>query len=306
MEEYIKLFKNKEELESGITNLPKPSIATSKDTEKVVFNSSRTKSSGVYKASTTIEGDSVMIKHIVTEPEARIIATATNGNAVLKSIVVNGAYTKAKGNTAISVNASDDVTINGVDMTNASLSCNGIEVGLNSTPSNVDIENVTLKSAKNNGILIFNTQNNAVVNIKNVDFGEQVSNAIRISNYSNAKNVTINIEDCKVGRWDDGKEGAPNYSASTLYAGFFIFEDYRQDHNTVEKAKEANLFGPDKIKIHIKNLTVGGQPYKPKDVTKLLGGGYKGGDRFGYISYDCANYTQIEYDEKLFPEITFE
>ena len=122
MEEYIKLFKNKEELESDITNLPKPSVATSKDTEKVVFNSSRTKSSGVYETSATIEGDSVMIKHIVTEPEARIIATATNGNAVLKSIVVNGAYTKPKGNTAISVNASDDVTINGVDMTNASLS----------------------------------------------------------------------------------------------------------------------------------------------------------------------------------------
>lgn len=305
MEEYIKLFKNKEELESGIANLPKPSVATSKDTEKVVFNSLRTKSSGVYKTSTTTKGDSVLVKHIVTESEARIVATATNGNAVLKDIVVNGAYTKASGNTAISVNASDDVTIDGVDMTNADLSRNAIEVGLNSTPSNIDIENVTLKSAKNNGILIFNTQDNAVVNIKNVDFGEQVSNAIRISNHSNAKNVTINIENCKVGRWDDGKEGAPSYP-STLYAGFFIFEDYCQDHNTVERAKEANLFGPDKIKIHIKNLTVGGKPYKPEDVTTLLGTDDIGGDRFGYISYDYANYTQIEYDEKLFPEITFE
>ena len=305
MEEYIKLFKNKEELESGIANLPKPSVATSKDTEKVVFNSLRTKSSGVYKTSTTTKGDSVLVKHIVTESEARIVATATNGNAVLKDVVVNGAYTKPKGNTVVSVNASDNVTIDGVDMTNADLSWNAIEVGLNSTPSNIDIENVTLKSAKNNGILLFKTQDNAVINIKNVDFGEQVSNAIRISNYSNAKNVTINIEDCKVGRWDDGKEGAPSYP-STLYAGFFIFEDYCQDHNTVEKAKEANLFGPDKIKIHIKNLTVGGLPYKPEDVTTLLGGGYEGGDRFGYISYDHANYTQIQYDEKLFPEITFE
>ena len=305
MEEYIKLFKSKEELESGIANLPKPSIATSKDTEKVVFNSLRTKSSGTYKTSTTTEGESVLVKNVTTEPEARIVATATNGNVVLKNAVVNGAYTKAKGNTVISVNASDDVTIDGVDMTNADLSWNAIEVGLNSSPSNVDIENVTLKSAKNNGILLFNTQDNAVINIKNVDFGEQVSNAIRISNHSNAKNVTINIEDCKVGRWDDGKEGAPSYP-STLYAGFFIFEDYCQDHNTVEKAKEANLFGPDKIKIHIKNLTVGGKPYKPADVTTLLGGGYKGGDRFGYIFYDYANNTQIEYDEKLFPEITFE
>ena len=305
MEEYIKLFKNKEELESGIANLPKPSVATSKDTEKVVFNSLRTKSSGVYKTSTTTEGDSVLVKHIVTEPEARIVATATNGSAVLKDVVVNGAYTKPKGNTAISVNASDNVTIDGVDMTNADLAWNAIEVGLNSTPSNVDIENVALKAAKNNGILLFKTQDNAVINIKNVDFGEQVSNAIRISNHSNAKNVTINIENCKVGRWDDGKEGAPSYP-STLYAGFFIFEDYCKDHNTVEKAKEANLFGPDKIKIHIKNLTVGGKPYKPEDVTQLLGDGYKGGDRFGYISYDYANYTQIEYDEKLFPQITFE
>lgn len=305
MEEYIKLFKSKEELESGIANLPKPSVATSKDTEKVVFNSLRTKSSGVYKTSTTTKGDSVLVKHIVTESEARIVATATNGNAVLKDIVVNGAYTKPKGNTVVSVNASDNVTIDGVDMTNADLSWNAIEVGLNSTPSNIDIENVTLKSAKNNGILLFNTQDNAVINIKNVDFGEQVSNAIRISNYSNAKNVTINIEDCKVGRWDDGKEGAPSYP-KTLYAGFFIFEDYCQDHNTVEKAKEANLFGPDKIKIHIKNLTVGGQPYKPEDVTKLLGGGYKEGNRFGYIFYDYANYAQVEYDEKLFPQITFE
>ena len=305
MEEYIKLFKSKEELESGIANLPKPSVATSKDTEKVVFNSLRTKSSGVYKTSTTTKGDSVLVKHIVTESEARIVATATNGNAVLKDVVVNGAYTKPKGNTVVSVNASDNVTIDGVDMTNADLSWNAIEVGLNSTPSNIDIENVTLKSAKNNGILLFKTQDNAVINIKNVDFGEQVSNAVRISNYSTAKNVMINIEDCKVGRWDDGKEGAPSYP-STLYAGFFIFEDYCQDHNTVEKAKEANLFGPDKIKIHIKNLTVGGKPYKPEDVTTLLGGGYEGGDRFGYISYDHANYTQIEYDEKLFPEITFE
>lgn len=305
MEEYIKLFKSKEELESGIANLPKPSVATSKDTEKVVFNSLRTKSSGVYKTSTTTKGDSVLVKHIVTESEARIVATATNGNAVLKDIVVNGAYTTPKGNTVVSVNASDNVTIDGVDMTNADLSWNAIEVGLNSTPSNVDIENVTLKSTKNNGILLFKTQDNAVINIKNVDFGEQVSNAIRISNYSNAKNVTINIEDCKVGRWDDGKEGAPT-CPSTLYAGFFIFEDYCQDHNTVEKAKEANLFGPDKIKIHIKNLTVGGKPYKPEDVTKLLGGGYKDGDRFGYIFYDFAKHTQIEYDENFFPEITFE
>lgn len=305
MEEYIKLFTNKEELESGIANLPKPSIATSKDTEKVVFNSLKTKLSGTFKTSTTAKGESVQLKHIVTEPEARIIATATNGNVVLKDVSVNGTYTKASGNTAISVNASDDVTINGVDMTNADLSWNAIEVGLNSTPSNVDIENVTLKSAKNNGILIFNTQDNAVVNIKNVDFGEQVSNAIRISNHSNAKNVTINIEDCKVGRWDDGKEGAPSYP-STLYAGFFIFEDYCQDHNTVEKAKEANLFGPDKIKIHIKNLTVGGKPYKPEDVTKLLGTSDIGGDRFGYIFYDYANYGQVEYDKNLYPEITFE
>lgn len=305
MEEYIKLYKNKEELETGIANLPKPSIATSKDTEKVVFNSLKTKLSGTFKTSTTAKGESVQLKHIVTEPEARIIATATNGNVILKDVAVNGTYTKASGNTAISVNASDDVTINGVDMTNADLSWNAIEVGLNSTPSNVDIENVTLKSAKNNGILIFNTQDNAVVNIKNVDFGEQVSNAIRISNHSNAKNVTINIEDCKVGRWDDGKEGAPSYP-STLYAGFFIFEDYCQDHNTVEKAKEANLFGPDKIKIHIKNLTVGGKPYKPEDVTKLLGTSDIGGDRFGYIFYDYANYGQVEYDKNLYPKITFE
>ena len=304
MEEYIKLFKNKEELESGIANLPKPSIATSKDTEKVVFKSLRTKSSGVYKTSTTTEGESVLVKNVTTEPEARIIATATNGNVVLKNAVVNGAYTKAKGNTVISVNASDDVTIDGVDMTNADLSWNAIEVGLNSTPSNVDIENVTLKSAKNNGILLFKTEDNAIINIKNVDFGEQVSNAIRISNYSNAKNVTINIENCKVGRWDDGREGAPSYP-STLYAGFFIFEDYCQDHNTVEKAKEANLFGPDKIKIHIKNLTVGGKPYKPEDVTELLGTGDIGGNRFGFISYDSANYAQPEYDENLFPEIAF-
>ena len=122
MEEYIKLFKSKEELESGIANLPKPSIATSKDTEKVVFNSLRTKSSGTYKTSTTTEGESVLVKNVTTEPEARIVATATNGNVVLKNAVVNGAYTKAKGNTVISVNASDDVTIDGVDMTNADLS----------------------------------------------------------------------------------------------------------------------------------------------------------------------------------------
>lgn len=114
MEEYIKLFKSKEELELGIANLPKPSIATSKDTEKVVFNSLRTKSSGVYKTSITTEGDSVLVKHIVTESEARIVATATNGNAALKDVLVNGTYTKAKGNTVISVNANDDITIDGV------------------------------------------------------------------------------------------------------------------------------------------------------------------------------------------------
>lgn len=94
---------------------------------------------------------------------------------------------------------------------------------------------------RNNCICIFGVQDNTVIDVKNCEFGK-VSNAFRFSNDKNAKNVVMNITNCKVSSWDANPE----------YAGMMICQDYTS--KTADECVTNNLFAPEKFTVNVENV----------------------------------------------------
>lgn len=169
-----------------------------------------------------------------------------------------------KYNCGINLQSSDSVVINNVILTEeacAGTRYNAIEIDLENKKGvrYVDINNLRIEGKLiNNGILIFNLQDNAVVNIKNV-YMKSVSNPIRISNSLNAKNITVNVENVTIDEWD----------SSETWRGFILLEDWTSPDEA--QALENNLFAKDKITINIKNLVHAGQKVMPTSDEEIFG-----------------------------------
>lgn len=169
-----------------------------------------------------------------------------------------------KYNCGINLQSSDSVVINNVVLTEeacAGTRYNAIEIDLENKKGvrYVDINNLRIEGKlMNNGILIFDLQDNAVVNIKNV-YMKSVSNPIRISNSLNAKNITVNVENVTIDEWD----------SSEAWRGFILLEDWTSPDEA--QALENNLFAKDKITINIKNLVHAGVKVEPKTDDEIFG-----------------------------------
>lgn len=203
-------------------------------------------------------------------------------------------------NCGINLQSSDSVVINNVILTEeacAGTRYNAIEIDLDNKVGAryIDIDGLNIEGELiNNGILIFNVQDNAVINIKNVHM-KKCSNPIRFSNGLNAKNVTINIENMTVDEWD----------GSEAWRGLLILEDYTSAN--AEQAYERNLFAEDKVTVNIKNLVHAGQKVMPTSDEEIFGYN-EGRIVFRVLDGVDGNNTNIYSAETrgMYPTVKFE
>lgn len=243
--------------------------------------------SGDIAQAAAISGKTVTLKDVSVNDAT--LALNAEKDVELKSVNLTGTYPSDKGKVIKNDNA-EYVTVK--DSTfDASAAYNMIEIGLDGTalPKGVLIENCKFTgNYTNNAILVFGTQDNAVININNCYF-EHVSNVLRLSNKTNAKNVTVNITNCKCDHWDTNPQ----------WAGLLICQDYTS--GSTAKAEENNLFAPDKITINVSNLITpdGTLLAAPKDMATIAGSFddkqvfYLSDNYRGSVAYDAAKYPAI-------------
>lgn len=243
--------------------------------------------SGDIAKAAAISGKTVTLKDVSVNDAT--LALNAEKDVELKSVNLTGTYPSDKGKVIKNDNA-EYVTVK--DSTfDASAAYNMVEIGLDGTtlPKGVLIENCKFTgNYTNNAILVFGTQDNAVININNCYF-EHVSNVLRLSNKTNAKNVTVNITNCKCDHWDTNPQ----------WAGLLICQDYTS--GSTAKAEENNLFAPDKITINVSNLITpdGTLLAAPKDMATIAGSFddkqvfYLSDNYRGSVAYDAAKYPAI-------------
>lgn len=205
-----------------------------------------------------------------------------------------------KYNCGINIQSEDSVIISNVTLTEeacAGTRYNAIEIDLDNKVGAryIDIDGLNIEGKLiNNGILIFNVQDDAVINIKNVHM-KKCSNPIRFSNGLNAKNVTINIENMTVDEWD----------SSEAWRGLLILEDYTSVN--AAQAYERNLFAEDKVTVNIKNLVHAGQKVMPTSDEEIFGYN-EGRIVFRVLDGVDGNNTNIYSAETrgMYPTVKFE
>ena len=222
--------------------------------------------------------------------DARVKIVA--GDVEIKGTEFSGEFPKSTSNAVVSLNSAEYVAIKDTTFDSTSSAYNAIEIGLTSTattlPKSVLIENCKFEGdLSNNAILIFATQDNAVINLNNCTF-ENVSNPLRISNRTNAKNVTINVTNCKVNKWE----------TATPYKGFLLCQDYTSA--TAEDAEANNLFGGNKITVNFINLVgPNGKVTTPSDISTVCGSAdenqivYVYRDKGGIVAYDANKFPVV-------------
>jgi hypothetical protein len=220
------------------------------------------------------------------------------GKLIMNSVATNpSGLTPAEqksryGNAIISANVNGEVYVKDCIFAKPGYNC--FEIGLDTKvepPSKITFENCEFyNELTNNAILVFATKDNATITLKNCKF-ESVSNALRVSNRTNAKNVTVNIIDCSVDKW----ESIPKY------AGFLILEDYTSKN--MAEFEEANRFGPDKLTINISNLVHNGKPVRPGGVEQVVNCNNANQVIYLYRDNLPADYRYPEYDPDIFPVI---
>lgn len=117
-------------------------------------------------------------------------------------------------NAAVKVQCNGNVTIANVDYQQNGY--NGVEVGLNSVPTNVTIKNIEFKNTmSNNAISVFDIVDGGSILIENCKFNK-VSNVLRLSvgnreladdqlAAATQKTITVTLRNCEVGEWDSGQ-----------------------------------------------------------------------------------------------------
>lgn len=251
-------------------------------------------SNGTITNTNTITAKNIVLNDSSLSNNARLSVLADGSE--FNNFSISGDFPKDDGgNAVVKINNSKNVSFTGLTFDSSNI-YNGIEIGLSSDedklPNNVLFDNCKFTgSFTNNAILIFGTSDDAVITLNNCSF-ESVSNALRLSNKSNAKNITVNIVNCTIDKWD----------SNPMWAGFLILEDYTS--KTPEEIATNNLFGDGKIKVNFVNLMHNGVKVLPKDLSKVCG--TKDENQVVYICQDNAEGDMIAaYDESIYPVITF-
>lgn len=242
------------------------------------------------KKQVLVKGKSVTINNGTVTNDARLSISADDGDVEIKNVKFEGAFPKATSNPILYIDDADNVIIKDLTI-DATSAYNGIEIGLNAASSakSILIDNCQFKGHfDNNGISIFGMKDDAVININNCYF-EYLSNMIRLSNKTNAKNVTVNITNCKCDKWE---------TINWNYAGMIICQD---NYSGTKEAEEANnVFGPDKMTINIINCEGPyGKVKTPADISSVCGS--QTFDQILYVYYDKTGV--IHYNASKYPTV---
>lgn len=191
---------------------------------------------------TTIKGKNVTLQDINAEGGTVIVNAS---GAVNVTGLVSANVPTSQSNAGISIHTSDTVYLAN---SNVNAEYNGIEIGLNAgdTPKDIIIDGLALAS-KNNAILIFNTVDNANITIRNCTVG-QVSEFLRISNRDNV-HLNVFLENIDI--------EAVDANLASKWSNIILCQDYTS--MSAEAFAQNNRFSPDKIKIYLKNVKLGGQ-----------------------------------------------
>lgn len=215
-------------------------------------------------------------------------------NLTLKGEMTASEYKAKYGNAMLPLAVNGEVLIKNSKFGQNGYNC--IEIGLSTSvepPSKVTIEDCDFGGElTNNAILIFATKDNAIINIRRCHFAS-VSNVLRLSNRTGAKNVTVNIEDCVIEKWESNPK----------YAGFLLMQDYVS--SSIEAFKELNPFGPDKLTINVKGMVHAGKRVNPDDISALLNCNSANQLAYVWIGNVPSSYKYPEYDPDIFPVFNF-
>ena len=240
-------------------------------------------------AKTTVEAKSISVKSLNVENAP--VSMKASGDCSVSGYTVTGQIKKTDSNGALVINAAGEISIQ-----DSNFACSGynvIEIGLNdniSVSNSIAIKDVDFTGEmKNNGISIYGFKDNAVVNIENVHMAS-VSNALRISNKGNAKNVTINLKNVKIDKWE----------VNPAYSGAVIFQDYVC--KTEEEVAEMNQFGPDKITINFIDCYGPHGKLMAEDVASVCATADE--KQIVYVYVDAIK-SVLPYDASKYPTITF-
>lgn len=280
-------------LEQRLTDINKTNIepVSIESTSEPISLTDTTKDyvvTGTLSNNASITGKSVTLNNTIIDNNARLNVKTESGDFDLKSGQINGDFPKTNGNTIVSVNDSEYITVkNTVIDAN---SYNVMEFGLNSNtlPKSVLIDNCQFTGTQsNNAILVFGMADGGVININNCYF-ESVSNILRLSNKTNTK-CTVNITNCKCDKWESNLD----------YTGMIICQDYTS--KSLEAVQENNLFGDNKITINISNFILpnGQKLTAPTNINSICGS--KDANQIIYV------YNQYEdvvpYNASRYPNI---
>lgn len=244
---------------------------------------------------TTIKAESIVCTKI--DVESSVVKFIANDNIYISNLTFSGTLDKATSNAALIVDTNGSVTIKEGTLGQNGYNC--IEIGLNSEPESVLIENIDFTGTfSNNSILIFANKNNAVITLKNCHISS-VSNVLRLSNRTNTVGSTVNIQNCIIDQW----ESNPNW------AGLLLFQDYTS--TTKQECISQNRFSPDKYTINFIN-TIGPDGKvincSQNELSSIIG--CYNADQVVYI-YNGSSTTleaQVRYPKNVnrYPTFTFE
>lgn len=154
------------------------------------------------------------------------------------------------------------------------------------TYNSILIENCLFEEvASHVSVWLASMADNAVLTIKNCKFLHS-DDAFIVSNATNSSNVTINIEDCVI---------ADCYNEDDGYAGWLLFQDYSSASE--EASIETNMFGPDKMTVNLKNVSVRGKVLNHS--TLKVGTLHKDQDIYVYRSKGGL----VAFDPEFYPTI---
>lgn len=259
--------------------------------QDIILNDSVIQNSAIVDFDAT--GKLVINNVTVDNSDGSLAKTSTSSNSVLK---VSNGHCESIVLKQMKMKATD--TAAGKNL------YNGVEFWAGSTCKNILIEKCAfLGSYTHNAINIYSCANNAVITVKDCYFDNfnKDGNILRLSNINNATNVHIIFDNCVFDHWDGDSLEEGNTNA---YAGFCLCQDYTS--KTAEAEAANKLFGPDKIKITLKNCSGPVATYgnsriipAPTNVSSVCATGLK--DQLCYVYGDVSGV--FPYSADIYPEI---
>ncbi|MDE6284979.1 MAG: hypothetical protein K2M17_04465, partial [Bacilli bacterium] len=167
--------------------------------------------------------------------DSSLALVASKGDVIVSELNTSGNCFVPNKLRSLSIDGGKSIVLKDCEMNE--ICYNGVQINMDKALSdNITINNINMDGVQNNGIIIFGTKDNAIIDIKDINI-TSVKNAFRFSNRSNAKNITVNIE---------------NVNIDSVHEKVFLFEDMKK----AEGKYTTDLFV--NLTFNIKNVKVNG------------------------------------------------